>query len=142
MFKRVVFAMLPLTLMVATVHAEDSELTVDVASITDADVEVLDVGLNVDVDQLTADAGSDKSDDAVEACFRRCGYYGGGWGRGCYSYNYNNWNSGYSNFGCYGNSFGGCYSPCYSYPSYYCVRPAYQYSCVSSPIYSGYWGCY
>ncbi len=138
MLKRMLFAMLPLTLLAVSVQADDAELTVDVASITDADVEVLDVNLNVDVDQLAADAGNDTSDDAVEACFRRCGYHGRGWGYGCRSYNYGGWNSCYSNYGCY-NSY--C-SPCYNYPSYYCSRPVYQCGYGYSTMYSGYWGCY
>lgn len=134
MFKRMVFAILPLTLLTASVQADEAELTVDVASITDADVEVLDLNLSVDVDQLAADAGKDMSDDAVEACFRRCGYYGRGWGYGCRSYNYGCWNSCYSAYG--------CYNGCCSYPSYYCSRPVYQCGYGYSPIYSGYWGCY
>ncbi len=141
MLKRMLFAMLPLTLLLTSVKADDAELTIDVASIADADVEVLDTNFDVDVDQLTADAGSDKSADAVEACFRSCGYYGGGYG--CRSYNYGSWNSCYSNYGCYNSCYSPCYSysSCYSYPSYYCVRPVCQYTCVSSPI-CNYWGCY
>jgi len=134
MLKRILFAMLPLTLLVASVKADDAELTVDAASITDAGVDVVEADLNVDVDQLAADAGTEKSTDAVEACFRSCGYHGGGWNYGCNNYSYGGWNSCHSNYG--------CYQPCYSYPSYYCVRPVYQYNYVCAPVYNSYWGCF
>ena len=121
--KKLLFAIAPLCLMVATVNADDNDLKFDLASISDASIEVEDVGLDgLDVDQLGAQADGENGDDAIEACFRRFGYRHGcysRWYRPCYSYNY------------------GCYS---SYPSFYCYRPIYRYAVA--PIYNYYWGCY
>lgn len=130
MLKRILFAVLPLTMFAACVQADDSELSIDVASISDAGVETVEPMLDADVDQLTDNAGSEASGDAVEACFRSFGYRCGGWGYGgCYN-------------SCYSSSYWSCYRPCYSYPTYYCVRPVYQYSYTCAPVYNCYWGCY
>ncbi|MEZ6125869.1 MAG: hypothetical protein R3C49_22305 [Planctomycetaceae bacterium] len=135
MLKKIVLALVPLTLL-ATVKADD-ELTVDIASISDANVEIVENDLNIDVDALAADA--DKSDDsqetALEACFRRIGYNCGGWGYGSYH------NSCYSS--CYNNYYG-CYSgycqPLYSYHTVTYCPPVYR--TVLTPVYTYYWGCY
>ena len=139
MLKKILTATLPLPLLLLTaVSANDTELDIDVASITDADVEVVETDFTADVDQLTADAGNEPATDAVEACFRRFGYRHGGWHHGHYGHRYyggggGGWNSCYSNWN-YGTPYYG-YSSC-------CVQPVYQYSCVSVPTYSCYWGCY
>lgn len=106
-------------------------------SINDAQISIGNANdLALDVDGLASQATGEKSDKAIEACFRSFGYggYGCGYNYGCYNYGYN--------YGCY-NSY---YSPCYSYnycyqPSYYCYRPV-CYSTYYTPCYSSYWGCY
>lgn len=130
MLKRILFAVVPMTMLLAGVRAEDSDLTIDVASITDATAEITEASLDVDVDKLASETeiGTKKVADAIEACFRSCGYYGG----------YNNWNCGYSNWGCSYTSY--CYQPCYS--TFYYVRPVYQCTYAVAPICSYYWGCY
>lgn len=125
MLKNLMLALVPLTLLASSAKADD-ELTVDVASITDADVSIVETDLDIDVDQLSADAGvAEQNDDAIEACFRRFGYRYRGWGgcyRGCYNYCYNH-----------------C-RPLYSYRTICYAPPVYR--CVVTPIYHYYWGCY
>lgn len=135
MLKRILFAMLPMAMAATFVQADDNVFNIDVASITDADVNIVEMDLDIDVDQLAADAGSENSEDAVEACFRRVGYRCGGWGRG---YGYGGWNSFYRP--CY-NSWS-CYRPCHSFRNYYCVQPHYHSCYVASPCYTPYWGCH
>ena len=149
MLKTVLFAVVAMTMLTFTagVKAEDDLLS-DVAnlkasSISDADNTIQDDALaGVDVEGLASKAGSEKSGEAIEACFRRFG-----WGGGCYnnySYGYGCYNYGY-NYGCYNY----CYSPCYSYN--YCYRPCYQTYIAYQPVcYQTYsycqplytWGCY
>src|SRR5688572_24820104 len=109
MLKKLSLALAFVAVMSVRVMADDSidAGSIDLASISDADNTVVEANLDVDVDDLTNKTG-DKSDVAVEACFRR---WGGGYGCG---YNY----------GCYSS----CYYPCYSYsycyyPTYFCYRP-------------------
>lgn len=128
MLKKLVLAIVPMALLMTGVRGDDNGLSIDVSNIKDAEVAVVEPGLNVDVDQLTADAGGSQQEQAIEACFRSCGY-SGGWGCG-----YRSWNCGYS-------SWNYCQPYC-SYSSYYCVRPVYHYTCVAAPIYHHYWGCY
>lgn len=138
MFKKLLIAVVPMLMAACSVQADDvtsdtgASIEIDVASISDASVEIVEAGLDVDVDQLAADAGKSGKTDAIEACFRRCGYssYGWGGGHGC-------WNSCYNS--CYSNY--SCYQPYYSYTSYCCVRPVYYTTCVCQPLYQ-YWGCY
>jgi hypothetical protein len=140
MFKKLSLAVAFLALMSIRAMADDGIESgkIDLSSISDADNTVVGASLDVDVDELTNKTG-DKSDVAVEACFRSWG----GCGYGCnYGYNY----------GCYNSCYSSCYSPCYSYsycyqPTYYCYRPVtyyvpcYSYStCCSYPLYN--WGCY
>ena len=124
MLKNMLFAIAPLALMVSTLRADDSDISIDLSSISDAQIEIEEVNLdNLDVDQLAAEADGEGSEDAIEACFRRFGYRYGG---------YRNWN---------------CYRPYYSYsycyPTFYCARPLYHYaySYAVRPIYHYYWGC-
>ena len=112
MFKKLMFAVVPVLMLAGTTFADDADLTIDASTITDADVNIVDTALDMDVDQLAADAGADKKPDAIEACFRRCGYSSYGWGGGYHS--------------CYSNY--SCYQPYYSYTSYCCARPV----CASS----------
>ena len=128
MLKKVLFAVVPMLLLAGNVFAGDflTELSGAKAdSISDAAIAIEDVGLDgIDVDRLAANAG-EKSDEAVEACFRRFGYNHCNYG---YGYNYN------------------CYRPCYSYnyscyQPYYCYRPVY-YTYTCAPVYYSYWGCY
>ena len=138
MFKKLMMAVVPMLLAACSVQADDvtsdsgASIEIDVASISDASVEIVEAALDVDVDQLAANAGKAEKTDAVEACFRRCGYQSCGWGG-----NYGCWNSCYNN--CYSNY--SCYQPYYSYTSYCCVRPVYYTSCVCQPLYQ-HWGCY
>lgn len=126
MFRKLMFAMVPMALAVSFASADDNLPDLNLADINDAAIEIDTASLgNLDVDGLAADAGTESSEDAVEACFRRFGYRHCGYG---YGYGY-----GYS-----------CYRPYYSYgycyPSYYCYRPVYYtYPVVS---YMSYWGCY
>jgi hypothetical protein len=125
-FKNFCFAVAAVVLLAGSAIADDGLLNaadLDVAAINDADNMVVETSLDLDVDALSQKTG-DKAGDAVEACFRRWG----GWG---------------------GYRYGGCYSPCYSYhyyPSYFCYRPVhyytpcYSYSYHSYPLY--HWGCY
>ena|SRR5689334_8356186 len=132
MLKKFSLAIAFVAVMSVRVMADDSiEIGAsDVASVTDADNAVVGASIDVNVEDLANKTG-DKSDVAVEACFRH-------WGGGC----------GY-NYGCYSS----CYYPCYSYsycyyPSYFCYRPVtYYYPCYTtySTCYSyplSYWGCY
>lgn len=124
MLKRIFLALVPLAMISNCVKADD-DLTIDVSTIADAEVEIVEADLDIDMDALSADAGEDAGEDAVEACFRRFGYRYRGWGGG-----YRGW--------------GGCYNTCYSYcrPLYsysYC-RPVYHTIC--RPVYSYYWGCH
>lgn len=129
MLKRILFAIVPLTMLAAGVRADDTDLTIDQASITDAAAEITEASVEVDVDQLASDAGTaGKAADAIEACFRSCGYYGG----------YSNWNCGYSNWNCGYTSY--CYQPCYS--TFYYTRPVYHCAYAVAPICQYYWGCY
>lgn len=138
MFKKLMMAVVPMLMAACSVQADDvsadsgASIEVDVASISDASVEIVEAGLDVDVDQLAANAGKAEKTDAVEACFRRCGYQSCGWGG-----NYGCWNSCYNN--CYSNY--SCYQPYYSYTSYCCVRPVYYTTTVCQPLYQ-HWGCY
>lgn len=138
MFKKMMMAVVPMLLAACSVQADDfasdtgASIEIDVASISDASVEIVGAGLDVDVDQLAANAGKAEKTDAVEACFRRCGYQSCGWGG-----NYGCWNSCYNN--CYSNY--SCYQPYYSYTSYCCVRPVYYTTTVCQPLYQ-HWGCY
>ena len=138
MFKKLMMAVVPMLLAACSVQADDvtsdsgASIEIDVASISDASVEIVEAGLDVDVDQLAANAGKAEKTDAVEACFRRCGYQSCGWGG-----NYGCWNSCYNN--CYSNY--SCYQPYYSYTSYCCVRPVYYTTTVCQPLYQ-HWGCY
>ncbi len=138
MFKKLMMAVVPMLLAACSVQADDvtsdsgASIEIDVASISDASVEIVEAALDVDVDQLAANAGKAEKTDAVEACFRRCGYQSCGWGG-----NYGCWNSCYNN--CYSNY--SCYQPYYSYTSYCCVRPVYYTTTVCQPLYQ-HWGCY
>ena len=134
MLKTVLFAAVAMTLLTFTagVRAEDDLLSevanLKASSISDADNTIQDDALaGIDVDGLSSKAGSEKSEKAIEACFRRFG-----WGGGCYNYGYN--------YGCYNYNY--CYRPYFNcYPTYYsCYRPVVR--CVSYPVYSYYWGCY
>jgi hypothetical protein len=146
MFKKLMFAVVPMLVLSATTFADDA-LSIDLSTIAVADANIVEVGLDLDVDQLAADAGKETKTDAIEACFRRCGYSGHGWGGG-----YNS---------CYGSSYGSWQSPCYtsycqpycSYTSYSCAQPVYYSPCayqpVCQPVYQTvcrpvcqYWGCY
>lgn len=142
MFKKLMMAVVPMLMAACSVQADDvtsdtgASIEIDVASISDASVEIVEAGLDVDVDQLAANAGKAEKTDAVEACFRRCGYQSCGWGG-----NYGCWNSCYNN--CYNNCYSNysCYPPYYSHTSYCCVRPVYYATTVCQPLYQ-HWGCY
>ena len=127
MLKKLVLALMPLTLLASSVKADD-DLTIDIASITDANVEIVTGDLDIDVDTLSADAGGD-GDQAIEACFRRFGYNRRSWGCGYHNSFYR---------GCY-NSYKYC-RPLYSYRTICYSPPVYR--CVVTPIYHYYWGCH
>ena len=136
MLKKLIFAMLPLTLLASSVKADD-DLTIDASTIVFASVEEVDLDLSIDVDALSASAGEDAAEvevDAIEACFRRCGYghrsYGYGYANSCYNHCYNS---------CYNHCHSYC-RPLYSYHTFNYCRPVYH--CVAAPVYNYYWGCY
>ena len=120
MLKKLALALMPLALLATSSVKADDGLSVDVASITDAAVEIETAALDIDVDALSADAGENTEEDAIEACFRRFGYSCRSWGCGYYN---------------------SCYHYCrplYSYRTF-CYTPIYH---VCRPIYNCYWGCY
>lgn len=121
MLKRALLTvMVTLTLMASQVQANDLLADVqnlDVSGIQDAQLAIEVDGLaGVNVDALASQADSSKSDEAIEACFRRMGY---------------------CNYGCYYPCYYSCYRPCVPWFSYY---PVYHY--VACPVYTCYWGCY
>lgn len=119
MFKKLALALMPLALLATSVKADD-DLTVDIASISDADVEIVENDLDINVDALTADAGTD-TETAIEACFRRFGY------------NYRSWCGGH-----YHRCYNYC-RPLYSYRTICYSAPVYR---CFAPVYNYYWGCY
>jgi hypothetical protein len=139
MFKKLMFAVMPMMMVAGSAVADDNatDLTIDASMITVADANIVEFGIDVDVDQLTVDAGQDKKVDAIEACFRQCGYSNYGWGghHSCYG-------SYQSCYGGYNSCYTPCYQPYYSYTSYCVARPVCYSSCVYQPAYSSYWGCY
>ena len=129
MLKKVLFALVPMVMLVGTVKADDSLFNISLAEVTDADNMIEEVSLDgLDVDQLASEAG--ESDEAIEACFRRFGYRrhaGYGYGYNHYRYNYGHYNY--------------CYRP--AYRSYYCYKPVvYTTYCYRPVHYVQYWGCY
>jgi hypothetical protein len=127
-FKKLSLVVAALVLMVGNAMADDAISLADlnVAAISDADNTVVEANLDIDADALAAGKTSDKSEQAIEACFRRFGGYGG---YGCGYYNYHCYSP------CYYQSY--CYQPCYH--TYYVYRPV-CYSYVSYPLY--HWDCY
>jgi hypothetical protein len=123
-FKNLSLAVVALVLFAGSAMADDSLdiAGLDLGSIQDVDNAVVEANLDVDFDKL----GQTGNEEAVEACFRRFG----GWG-GC----------GYRNYGCYGGY--GCYNYCYQ-PCYYTYQPVFYYRPVCyTPCYTlSYWGCY
>ena len=74
MLKRIVLAVLPLTLFTLSANAGD-DLNIDIDNITNASAEIMEMDLDIDLDALAADAGEEaEREDAIEACFRRVGY--------------------------------------------------------------------
>ncbi len=135
MLKTLMLTAATLALITSTSLADDflTELSnVDVSSFADADISIEDDVLgDLDVDALASEAGTE-GEDAIEACFRRCGYRSYGCHYGNFGYGYNH---GY-NYGCNYH----CYQPVYH--QYYCHRPVYTtYQVSYCPTYS-YWGCY
>ena len=123
MLKKLMLALMPLTLLTSAVNADDG-LNIDVSSIADADVNILENDLDIDVDALSADVG-ENSENAIEACFRRFGYRHRSWGH------------------CHYRHFNRCHSYCrplYSYRTICYSPPVYR--CVVTPIYHYYWGCH
>ncbi len=148
MFTKISLFVVALTLSASFAFAADDLGGLDLKNISDANDVVLEASLNVDVDAL---ANKVQSEEAIEACFHRCGYYGGcGYSNysSCYNYSYNP--CCYSS--CYTPCYSSCYTPCYSSCcSYTCYQPTYSvcytpvtyttYSSCCSPCYS-YWGCH
>ena len=142
MFKKISLFVVALGLSASFAFAADDFAGLDQKNITDSNDVVLEASLNVDVDALAKNV---QKEDAIEACFRRCGYYGG-CGYRCYNYSYNYCSPCYYS-SCYTPCYYNCYSPCYT--TYTCYQPCYTvsytpvtyttYSC--SPCYS-YWGCH
>ena len=128
MLKKLMLALLPLTMISATATADD-DLNIDINNITDAEVEIVEADLDIDMDALEADAGQDSEETAIEACFRRYGY------RSC-GYSNHRWSS------CYNHCYNRCHSYCrpmYSYRTISCCPPVCR--TVLTPVYSYYWGC-
>ena len=59
MFKKLMFAVVPVLMLAGTTFADDA-LTIDASTITDADVNIVESALDIDVDRLAADAGTEK----------------------------------------------------------------------------------
>lgn len=123
MIRKFVLALMPLTL-VASANAQDD---IDLSSIVDADVEIVENAFDIDVDGLTADAGEESDSDAIEACFRRIRYSCRSWGhrpfyRSCYNHCHNY-----------------C-RPLYTYRTITYCPPVYR--CIATPVYTYYWGCH
>ena len=116
---------MPLTL-VASANADEA-LDIDLSSIADADIEIVENTLDLDVDALAADAGEEAEENAIEACFRRINYRSRSWGCGHY--------------------YNSCYNHCYNY-----CRPLYSYRAITycppvcrvicTPVSSYSWGCH
>jgi hypothetical protein len=123
-FKTFSLAVVALVLFAGGAMANDGLdiASLDLGSIQDVDNAVVEANLDVDFDKLSQTG----NEEAVEACFRRFG----GWG-GC----------GYSNYGCYNYGYG--YNYCYQ-PCYYTYQPVFYYRPVCyTPCYTlSYWGCY
>ena len=126
MLKKVTLVMFSVFMLAASNAMADDDLLNELANgqaqnISDASVEIEDFDLNVDVDALAENAGSEN--DAVEACFRRFGYRS--WGHG-YGYR--------------------CFRPvyrCYNYYRPLICRPIYHsYHTYCAPVVTHYWGCY
>lgn len=116
MLKKMILAAVPMMLLATIAVAEDDFLAdLDVASIQDADIAIEEAGFDVNFDELAENATGD--DEAIEACFRRFGYY----------------NYGYR---CYRPYYYNCYRPVY----YSCYRPVYYHTYY--PVYRNYWGCW
>lgn len=125
MLKKLILAVMPLTL-VASANAED-DLAIDLSSISDADIAIVESGLDIDISELTTGDSNESESDAIEACFRRFRYNCRSWG--------------------YGGHYGHCYQHCYNY-----CRPLYSYKtitycppvyrCIAAPVYTYYWGCH
>ena len=120
MLKKIVFAVLPMTLFAVSGKADDG-LSIDASTIQDVNASLVENEIDIDSDALSKEvesAGVDE-EEALEACFRRFGYRRFGWG------------------------FGQCYRPyyrtCFTYRPYYHCAPVYR--CMT-PIYRYYWGCY
>ena len=124
MLKKLIFALMPLAMISVAANADD-DLSIDISSIKDADSTIVDTDFDIDVDQLTADAGEESDDDAIEACFRRIRYNCRSWGGHC----------NYRNYGCYNYC-----RPLYSYRTISYCHPVYR--CVAAPVYQYYWGCH
>lgn len=131
MFKKMLFAVVPMLMVASSVMADDDLLTaiasLDADKVAVAAVDDADKLGQADVDALLGDDDAD-GEEAVAACFRRFGH---GCGYGSYSY----------------RSYYNCYSPCYSY-GYSCYTPVtysyytpVTYSCYT-PCYTSYWGCF
>jgi hypothetical protein len=118
-----------LVLLAGSVKADDLLNSADLNGISDANNVVVEASIDIDVDAIANK--TDKSEQAIEACFRG---WGGGYG-GCYNYGYN--------YGCYNY----CYTPVYYN---YCYTPVYHYHVYRPVCYTTYsycqplytWGCY
>jgi len=126
MFKKIIFAVVPMMLLATVTIAEDNLLSgLDVSSIQDADISIEEANVDLDFDALSGEAGDEEGEEAIEACFRRFGYR---------SFGYRSY--GFRGYG-YGRGYS-CYRPCYSH--YYTYRPVYRPYCY--PVVRTYWGCY
>ncbi len=137
MFKKLSLFVVAVALMGSFAFAGDDFGGLDLKSISDANDVVVEAAVNVDLDAV---ANKVQGEDAIEACFHRCGWYGGCHSYGCYNYCYSPCYS-------YNYCYTPCYSSCYSYTAY---EPCYtvSYRPVTYTTYSYcqpsccYWGCY
>ena len=133
MSKMLALFVVAIALTASFAHAADEFAGLDIKSISDANDSVVEAALNVDVDAL---ANKVQKEDAIEACFHRCGYYGG-CGYSCYN------NCCYNSY-CYSPC---CYNTCCSYtcyqPTYYVAYHPVCYTTYTTSCYSpcSYWGC-
>ncbi len=139
MFKRFLFAVVPM-LMVANSVMGDDDLLSAIASLDGDQSPVAAEVANADTDllgQADVDAllGDDEADgeEAVAACFRRFGGCFGGYG------SYGGFRSSYCNYGYSYNCYP-TYNYCYT-PVRYTYCPPVTYTCYT-PCYTSYWGCW
>jgi hypothetical protein len=140
MFKKFLFAVVPMVLVAGSAFAGDDLLAaianLDGAVDAAAQVENADKLGQADVDALLGEDDNESGEEAVAACFRR------GFGHSYGSYGGYNSYCGYRSYCAPSYSYNYCYpvQQCYTPVTYTYCAPV-SYSCYS-PCYTSYWGCW